>query len=116
MLTIHLHHLEFFAYHGLYQDEQINGNNFEVNVDINTSADEKIESLHQTIDYVSIYEIIHKRMQHPTPLLETLAQGIIHDIHVFDNRIQSITISIKKLSPPIKDFKGQVGVTIRKDF
>ena len=116
MLTIHLHHLEFFAYHGLYPEEQINGNNFEVNVDIDAAMDEKIETLQQTIDYVTIYEVIHKRMQQATPLLESLALSIVEKIHLVDSRIKSISITIKKISPPIKGFKGTVGVTIKKDF
>ena len=34
MLTIQLHQLLFFAYHGLYEAEKINGNQFELDVDI----------------------------------------------------------------------------------
>jgi 7,8-dihydroneopterin aldolase/epimerase/oxygenase len=116
MLSIQLHNLQFFAYHGLYETEKLNGNNFEVNVDIDTAIDEKVVSLSQTVDYVAIYEIIYKRMQTATPLLETLAQDLADNIHLADNRIKKITVSVKKISAPIQNFTGTVGVSFTKAF
>lgn len=116
MLSIHLHHLQFFAYHGLYENEKNNGNNFEMDVDIDLDTDEKITSLSQTLDYVTVHEIIYKRMQQATPLLETLAQDLADLIYEADRRVKKISIMIKKVSPPIPDFKGTVGVSFKKEF
>ena len=116
MLTIHLHNLRFFAFHGLYEVEKLDGNNFELDVDIDVDANEKIISLRQTVDYVMLHGIIDKRMQQATPLLETLAQDLAEIIHYADRRIKHISISIKKLSPPIKNCTGTVGVTFKKTF
>ena len=116
MLTIHLHNLRFFAFHGLYEEEKLDGNNFELDVDIDVDANEKIILLKQTVDYVMLHDIIDKRMQQATPLLETLAQDLAEIIHHADNRIKNISISIKKLSPPIKNCTGTVGVSFKKTF
>jgi len=116
MLTIQLHQLQFFAYHGLYEVEKINGNNFLMDIDICIGETGKIENINQTIDYVKVYDLISNRMKVPTPLLETLAQELAAGIYVLDNRIISITISIKKLTPPINNFLGTVGVLIKQTY
>jgi 7,8-dihydroneopterin aldolase/epimerase/oxygenase len=116
MLTIQLRQLQFHAYHGLYELEKSAGNTFEVDVDVFVDVQEKITRLNQTLNYATVYGVIKQRMQQPTPLLETLAQEIIALIHNIDSRIRSISITIKKLAPPIENFQGTVGVSIKTDF
>lgn len=116
MVTIHLHKLEFFSFHGLYEIEKKEGNNFEVNIDISFIPGNIIQSINDTINYVSIYEIVSERMQIATELLETLAQDIAETIHQFDIRIKSIKITISKINPPIAHFKGTVGVSIEQKY
>jgi len=116
MLTIQLQQLEFFAYHGMYESEKMNGNNFLVDAIITINEEKQILYIDQTVDYVNVYDIISKRMQIATPLLETIAQELISTIYAADKRIQSIEINIKKLTPPIPDFKGTVAVQIKKSF
>ena len=114
MIIIKLQQLQFFAHHGLYEAEKIHGNNFEVDIDIEVDADDKITSIKQTVDYSKVYEIVRARMAVPTPLLETLAQEMVELIYLFDRRIKSVSLTIKKLTPPIEDFKGSVGVHFKK--
>jgi dihydroneopterin aldolase len=116
MFTIHLHHLKFFAYHGLYEEERKAGNNFEVDVDVVADLPVTITKLEQTVDYAIVYAIIDERMKQPTALLETLVHDLAEKIHDYDSRIKSVNISIKKLSAPIKFFNGVVGVSYKKDF
>ena len=52
-------------------------------------------------------------MLQATPLLETLAQELSQSIHLLDKKITSVSITIKKLSPPIENFVGVVGVTYK---
>ncbi len=73
MITIHLHNLLFFSYHGIHEEEKTLGNEYEVNADVVFHEDEIIiTSIHQTIDYTEVYEIIKQRMNIPCPLLETI--------------------------------------------
>lgn len=116
MLSIHLHNLRFFAFHGLYEAEKLTGNNFEVDVDIDLPAEERITTLQQTVDYVLLHDIIYTRMQQATPLLETVAQDLATLMYQADNRIMQISIRIKKLTPPIQNCNGEVGVTYKKIF
>ena len=116
MLSIHLHHLKFHAYHGIHEEEKILGNNFEINVDVQVKESGRIESIHQTVNYVTVYHEIKKRMQQPTHLLETVAQDMVELIHAIDDRIRFIKIDIKKLHPPIAGFEGAVGVSYSKQY
>jgi 7,8-dihydroneopterin aldolase/epimerase/oxygenase len=114
MLTIHLQQLQFYAYHGLYPHETTNGNQFELNIDVEVIEAEKINKLAQTVDYVDLYQIIKQRMQQPTPLLETVAQELASLILQYNQLITKVTINIQKKSPPIKDFSGNVAITCIK--
>lgn len=116
MITIHLNKLAFFAHHGLHDEEAITGTNFQVSVSISFDPGGKVTSIHQTINYVEVYEVIQKHMKHPVALLEMLAENISEEIAQLDNRIKNINISINKIHPPVKNFIGQVGVTFQKVF
>jgi dihydroneopterin aldolase len=116
MITVHLHNLLFAGYHGVHDEERVLGNTYELNIDVAIDAKEHITQLHQTADYVVIYEIVKKRMASPSALLETVAQDLTDLIHIYDNRIKSVSVSIKKLNPPIVNFQGTVGVSYKKEF
>jgi dihydroneopterin aldolase len=116
MFTIHLHNLKFFARHGLHEEETITGGQFELSVDIDFDSEETIRKMDQTINYVTVFQVISKHMLKPEPMLETLAQQIVEEIHSLDARIRKINIRINKMHPPIPSFNGQVGVTFQKVF
>ena len=116
MVTIQLKNLLFFSYHGIHEEERILGNTFEINVDITFNEADRIDSLEQIINYASVYDIIRQRMTIPTELLETVVLDIARQVHAFDSRILSITVSIEKKNPPIPGMEGSVAVTFRKDF
>ncbi|MEO5892357.1 MAG: dihydroneopterin aldolase [Ferruginibacter sp.] len=116
MLTIHLHNLLFHSFHGFYEEEQVLGNDFEVNADVVVDTPDMVTTLRQTVNYVTIYAAIKQRMELATPLLETVAQEMTHAIHKIDDRIRSVSITIKKSSPPIENFQGLVGVSYKREF
>ena len=116
MITLHLHNLHFTAHHGLYDEEKLLGNEYEVNVEIHIGKSGKIDSIHQTVNYVTVYHVIKKRMMLPTQLLETLVQEIAEEVHQLDDRIRGLNMSIKKLYPPIPNFEGSVGVSFKAEY
>ncbi|MFM2326021.1 MAG: dihydroneopterin aldolase [Bacteroidota bacterium] len=116
MFTIQLNNLKFFSFHGLHEEERVLGKEYEINVAVTFTETGAITTLGQTIDYVKVYSIIKQRMNIPTALLETVAQDLAQLIYTADKRITSISISIKKMHPPIIAFTGNVGVNYKKDF
>lgn len=117
MITLHLHKLKFTSYHGVYPEERINGNEFEVNLEV--TYDEmgaEITSIEQTISYEELFYIVKARMDIPTPLLETIAIDIGNTIHNKYSFAKSIKINILKHHPPIEELNGVVGISWHKEY
>ena len=115
-MHLHLKNLRFHSFHGLYEEERLLGNDYEINVDIEVEQQERVETIGQTVNYVSVYDVIKTRMEFAEPLLETLAYDMIESIHLLDKRIKHIALSIDKLHPPVENFQGSVGVSFSKSF
>lgn len=101
--TINLEACEFYAYHGIYQQEREQGNTFlvDIAVEIDSSIFEKTHDLGSSIDYEKLYQIAKVRMSVPTPLLESIAVWMADDIAVLYANANSIQIKISKNKPPI---------------
>jgi len=111
MLSIHLNNLSFFSYHGLYDHERVEGNFFTVNATIHYHPAGMVDSIEQTVDYVSIYELIKQRMAVATPLLETIVMELTENILAQYSLVEEVCISLTKVKPPIANFEGSVGVS-----
>ena len=110
--TIELKGLRFFAEHGLYEAERLVGNEFEVDLSVEQKAPEKtISSLGQTINYVEVFRIVQEEFRQRKQLLETCAMLIAERLQEQFPNLEKLTISIRKLNPPITNFAGSVGVT-----
>ena len=117
LITIELTGLRFHAFHGLYEEEKIAGNEFEVSLYVSYCPQtEIINELSGTINYAVIFDLVKKRMQQRTDLLETIAMSLAEEIHSQFPEVQKIDISIKKLHPPIAGFNGSVAVRYQKEF
>ena len=93
--SIHLTDLRFFAFHGLYKEEQVLGNEFAINIEVGfTPAEFPIIHIADTINYALVYDIAN----------EILAQFSLSDY---------VHISINKLKPPIAQFVGSLGVSLK---
>ena len=93
------------------------GNEYELSADIQFQEEaEVIYSIHETISYSDIYQIIQKRMNEPSQLLETIVMDIGISIKNKYDNVRSILIHLKKLHPPIAGMQGAAGVSWQKNF
>ena len=69
-------------------------------VEIDTTRAEQNDLLESTVDYVSVYNVLKKEMGTPSKLLEVVLERIIEGIKKIDDNIDSVDVSIKKLSTP----------------
>lgn len=115
--TIQLHNLHFFAYHGLYEDEKILGNEFEVNISMNVKVltEDKV-SIGDTINYAEAYEVVKEVFNQRENLLETICINICTAAKNQFPRLKKIAIQIIKLHPPIIGFTGSVSVSYKKTY
>jgi dihydroneopterin aldolase len=112
MMYIHLHDLRFRAFHGLYEEEKILGNDYELNLTVGFEPEQlPIHHIGQTLNYVALFELVKTRMSVPTGLLETIVTEIADQIRSEYAAVSKISISLKKLFPPINNFEGAVGVS-----
>ena len=117
MITVALHDLHFFFYHGVLEEEKKIGNNYVVNVSLEFHENaEVITHISGTIDYEEVYNIIRRRMSIPTPLLETVAMEAGNQIHNEFPDLKSIAVAIRKMHPPIEGIQGAAEVTWQKKF
>jgi dihydroneopterin aldolase len=110
--SVYLKNVQFFAYHGLYPEEAVNGNMFEVDLSVQYTSHELIQKIEETIDYVALYDILKTQMQQRRELLETLGRDTCDCIKVQYPQIISIHIDIRKLNPPIPEFNGTAGFSL----
>ena len=59
-LSISVENAHFYAYHGVFEQEQVVGNEFVVSVTVSLPASDELinDELSDTISYVDIYDII----------------------------------------------------------
>jgi dihydroneopterin aldolase len=102
MIKVALHEVKFFAYHGFYPEEQILGNHFLVNVEVEFNA-EKIadDEISNTVNYEKLYSILAEEMKRSRKLLETLVQEMIVKIRSEFPFLETVKVGIKKLNPPL---------------
>jgi dihydroneopterin aldolase len=112
VLTIHLKDLAFFSLHGLYREEKILGNNFIVNVHVHYLPQATfISKLEQTVNYEKLFELVQKRMEQPSALMETIAMDICQSILKLFPEVHATFFSIEKKHPPIEAMHGSVVVS-----
>jgi dihydroneopterin aldolase len=117
MITVALHGAEFFAKHGYYPEEQVLGCKFavDISVDFLPLEDLNKDHLSNTVNYEQLYDITFREMQHPRKLIETLAQAIIDEVKKQYPYIEKVTVTIKKLNPPMKGKVANSSVSITYD-
>lgn len=96
--------MEFTGKHGYYDEERQEGNHFELDViakgDFKKSI--KNDDLDQTFNYEIVKEVAQNVFNGPSEkLIETLCNRIGNEIFEQSAIIKELTISLRKLNPPI---------------
>ncbi|RZJ77351.1 MAG: dihydroneopterin aldolase, partial [Flavobacterium sp.] len=92
--------------HGFYPEEQLTGNHFLVDVEVTFKPSDDTEDLTKTVNYEVINAIVNKQMRNTQKLLETVVKNILDDLLHSYGFLQTATVGIKKLHPPMP---GQIG-------
>ncbi|MFT6880132.1 MAG: dihydroneopterin aldolase [Psychromonas sp.] len=103
MGLISLEGMEFFAYHGYYDEEQKIGNKYSIDLTIDTYLDSaaKSDRLKDTINYEELYQLVLKVMQTKHRLLEHVAYEIIEKVKETYPIVNKVTVGVSKYNPPI---------------
>ena len=103
MGTISLEGLEFFAYHGYYDEEQKVGNKYALDITIHTDFEEAAQNdrLRGTVNYEELYGIAVEVMRERSRLLEHIAYRLIEKIREKYPDVAKVHVAVSKFNPPI---------------
>lgn len=106
-MKITLHEMRFYAYHGVFAQEQRVGNHFIVELSFWADIAESLhrDELEETISYADVYEVIKAEMTIPSRLLEHVVGRISERLFATFPRMQRIALTLSKCNPP---FPGEV--------
>jgi dihydroneopterin aldolase len=101
MLTVSLHGIKLNAPHGLYPQEQVLGNEFEVDVDVFITAPAQPWPF---VDYTLIHSVVTEVFNREGQLLETFVQNIHGTLKEHIAVAEKIRVAVRKLHPPLQGY------------
>lgn len=116
MGTIEIEGMHFYAYHGHFEAERIVGNDFLVDVRLETDCSEAAvtDNLDDALNYQAVYDLIKKEMQVKSHLLEHVAGRILNALFTNFPSIQKAKVKVSKLNPPMGGQIEKASVTLSK--
>ena len=118
MATIALEGIRFYAYHGFYQEEQLVGGYYVVDVYVNTQIGHaaRQDNLDTTINYETLYRIVKAQMLRSYKLIETVAQKIVDNIVAVCPTVQGVRVKVVKQHPPLGGDVRQAYVELDENY
>lgn len=103
-VTIEINRLRIHSRHGVYAQERIVGNEFEVNVRLVYPAEDAVrtDNLEATLNYAEACDIIKHVMSEPSALLEHVCGRIRAALLERFPLISRGSIRVAKLNPPVE--------------
>lgn len=116
MGIINVKGIRLYAYHGCLEEEAVIGSQYIVHVRIETdfSRAQVTDQLSQTVDYVTVYEIVKEQMAIRCRLIEHAAALIAEALVDRIPAIQLTEVTVVKLNPPMNGDVQEVSVTVTK--
>jgi len=104
MDLLSLNGMRFYAYHGLYEQENREGQYYEVDLQLSLDLSRvcSTDSLEDGIDYSKVYETVRKEMETPSHLIEHVAERICQSVKRDFPKVKDVTIRLRKPHPPIE--------------
>ncbi|MCK4990806.1 MAG: dihydroneopterin aldolase [Bacteroidales bacterium] len=117
MGKIVIEEMEFYAFHGHYHEEQIVGNRFlvDLEMDADLTAAAGSDSLKDAVNYQQAYQIIKNEMRRTkSNLLENIGKRILDALYAEMEGIEKASIRIRKLNPPMGGPIKSVGIKMSR--
>lgn len=118
MDKIYLENLEFFAYHGVFEEEKRNGQTFYVSVtlDVDLTAAGETDDLNETVNYGEVYDLIADiTLNRNFDLIEKLAYEIIEKMLATFPRVQGVKVRVDKPKAPGTTCLFPAAVELRRE-
>ena len=116
MNTIKVTNIRVYSYHGCLNEETKIGSDYLVNVSVTAdlSKSARSDALEDTVDYVFLNQVVKEEMAVASKLLETVCERILARFIQESPLIDTATVAISKLNPPIGGDVEMVTVEMSK--
>ena len=106
--------IKLYAYHGCMDEEGKVGRTFVVNISIDADLTKAsgTDRISDTIDYVSVYEIVKSEMAIRSKLMEHVAKRIHAVLLKKYPQIKKAEVKVTKLDPPINGIVTSTSIII----
>jgi 7,8-dihydroneopterin aldolase/epimerase/oxygenase len=115
---IEIRGLRLLGTHGVLPEERTRPQPFEVDADLVVSMVDagSSDDLADTVDYADVVQRIAAVVGGAKSfmLLEALAAAVADEVLAVDSRVQAVTLSVRKLQPPLPADLSTVGVRITR--
>jgi len=113
---IEIEGMEFYAYHGHYEEERVVGNRFLLDLRLEANCDFAAQSdnIKDAVNYQTAYKIIRTQMLEKSHLLENIADRILKALFSQMKGIEKATIKVRKMNRPMGGQIKCVSITMSK--
>ena len=114
MAVISIEGMEFYAYHGCFKEEQLIGTWFVVDLFLTTDTTlaEQTDNLHETVNYLEVYQVVKREMEVNSKLLEHVGRRILKAVHDQFPSVEKARIKVRKMNPPLGGKMDFVSLTL----
>lgn len=108
--------IRVYAHHGCLPEEAIIGSEYRVDLKVKAdlSVSSRSDALEDTVDYVTLNQIVVEEMQKSSKLLEVVAQRILKTIFKRCSKVSWVAVAVAKINPPIRGDVERVVVSIEQ--
>lgn len=108
--------MEFYAYHGCFKEEQIVGNTFLVDLEMEVDCSEpiKTDNIADAVNYQTAYKLVKQEMTKTSHLLEHVAGRILNSLFANLPNLKKARVKVAKQNPPMGGKIKETSVTLSK--
>lgn len=113
---IEIENMEFYAYHGCFEEEAIVGNKFLVNLtmEMDPTVPALTDNINDAVNYALAYSIVKREVAIRSHLLEHVGARIIDSIYKELPGVLKVRVKVSKMNPPMGGDIEKVSVTLVK--
>lgn len=103
MGVISIEGMEFYSYHGHFEEESLIGTKFIIDlyIEVDTTKAEQSDHLQDTVNYLEVYQTIKEQMKTPSHLIEHVGRRIVDAIKERFKKVEAIEMKLRKMNPPL---------------
>jgi dihydroneopterin aldolase len=116
MGLIRIEQMEFYSYHGCFEEERIVGNRFIVDLEMQTEMNRACETdrIEDALNYQTAYDLIKEEMKINSYLLEHIAGRILDSLFNCFPQLVEASVKVSKMNPPMGGKIHSVSVEISR--